>query len=225
MFQVTEAWKAAYPGAAVGVLAMRGVANPRQHDGLDRRKEELERELRARFSGADRAAIRDLDAIRAYNDYYKQFKKTYHVQLQLESVALKGKSIPTVASLIEAMFMSELKNMLLTAGHDLEAVTEPVSVDVATGDETYTMLNGKEQVLKQGDMFISDASGVMSSVVYGPDSRTRITQTTKQVLFTVYAPRGIGEDAVADHLRDIQGNVLAIAPGAKTALLAVYTSG
>ena len=46
--------------------------------------------------------------IPAYNACYKGFKKTYHVQLQLESVALKGRSIPRVAALMEAMFMAEL---------------------------------------------------------------------------------------------------------------------
>ena len=60
--------------------------------------------------------------IQAYAAYYERFNKTYHVQLQLESVALKGKSIPRVSALVEAMFMAELENLLLTAGHDLDVV-------------------------------------------------------------------------------------------------------
>ena len=133
MFIVSEAWKMAYPGAAVGVLAMHNVVNPESHPALDKRKEELETRLRARFSGHDRAALKALPTIQAYNAYYKRFKKSYHVQLQLESVALKGKSIPRVAALVEAMFVAELKNLLLTAGHDLEAVEMPVRLDVAEG--------------------------------------------------------------------------------------------
>ncbi len=225
MLMVTEAWKTTYPGAAVGVLAMRGVSNPESHPGLDSRKRALEEEIRSRFSGQDRAAIRALGPVQAYNDYYKRFKKTYHVQLQLESVAFKGKSIPRVASLIEAMFMAELKNLLLTAGHDLDSVQGPVTLDVAADDETYTMLNGREQVLKRDDMVISDSVGVMSSVVYGPDSRTRIKPATRRALFTVYAPEGIGQEAVLGHLRDIQDNVAAFAPDAVTDLLEVYTTG
>jgi hypothetical protein len=34
-------------------------------------------------------------------------------------VALKGKAIPRQAALVEAMFMAELENLILTAGHDL----------------------------------------------------------------------------------------------------------
>ena len=222
MFIVSEAWKTAYPGAAVGVLAVRNVINPEHHVALDKRKEELENRLRSRFSDYDRAALKALPTIQAYDTYYKRYKKTYHVRLQLESVVFKGKAIPRVAGLVEAMFMAELKNLLLTAGHDLEALQMPVKIDVAEGSERYVRLNGQEQELKPGDMMIADAQGVISSVLYGPDRRTRITSETRQVFFTVYAPPGIGEQAVCDHLQDIQANVLLVAPEADVELLEAY---
>jgi DNA/RNA-binding domain of Phe-tRNA-synthetase-like protein len=201
---------------------MRNVVNPESHPALDKRKQELEAQLQTRFSGYDRAALKALPTIQAYNNYYKRFKKSYHVQLQLESVALKGKSIPRVAALVEAMFVAELKNLLLTAGHDLEIVQMPVGLDVAEGTERYIRLNGQEQQLKAGDMMIADAQGVISSVIYGPDRRTQITSETRQVLFTVYAPPGIRKQAVYDHLQDIQSNVLLVAPEAQVELLEVY---
>jgi len=203
-------------------LIVRNVLNPERHAALDKRKEELENQLRARFSDYDRAALKALPTIQAYNDYYKRYKKTYHVQLQLESVVFKGKPIPRVAALVEVMFVAELKNLLLTAGHDLGAIQMPVEIDVAEGSECYIRLNGEEQELKSGDMMIADAQGVISCVLYGPDRRTRITPETRQVLFTVYAPPGIGEQAVHDHLQDIQANVLLVAPQADVELLEVY---
>jgi DNA/RNA-binding domain of Phe-tRNA-synthetase-like protein len=74
-------------------------------------------------------------------------------------------------------------------------------------------------------MMIADAQGVISSVVYGPDHRTRITSETRQVFFTVYAPPGIGEEAVYEHLRDIQADVLLISPDARVEALEVYGTG
>jgi DNA/RNA-binding domain of Phe-tRNA-synthetase-like protein len=201
---------------------MRDVANPEYHTALDKRKEELESQLRSRFSGYDRAALKALPVIQAYNAYYRRYKKTYHVQLQLESVAFKGKSIPQVAALVEAMFMAELKNLLLTAGHDWEALEMPVRLDVAEGSERYIRLNGQEQKLKAGDMMIADGQGVISSVLYGPDRRTRITSETRQVFFTVYAPPGVGREAVWEHLRDIEAHVLLVAPEAKVETMEVY---
>jgi hypothetical protein len=42
-----------------------------------------------------------------------------------------------------------------------------------------------------------------------------------EVLFAVYAPAGVGEDAVRSHLDDIRANVLLVAPEAETATVAV----
>jgi DNA/RNA-binding domain of Phe-tRNA-synthetase-like protein len=223
MFTVSEAWKATYPGAAVGVLAMGGVENTERCAALDEIKEGLEAQIRARYTSQEE--VRSLERLQAYRAYYKRFKKTYHVQMQLESVALKGKSIPSVAALVEAMFIAELKNLLLTAGHDLDIVEAPVSLDVATGDEQFTRINGQEQQLKAGDMFIADRQGVLSAVIYGPDRRTQIVSSTRRALFTVYAPPGIGEDAVRQHLQDIASYARLIAPEAEIELLQVYGTG
>jgi DNA/RNA-binding domain of Phe-tRNA-synthetase-like protein len=160
--------------------------------------------------------------LQAYSEYYRRFKKTYHIQLQLESIVLKGKSIPGVAALVEAMFMAEMQDMLLTAGHDLDVLHLPLTLDVATGTERYTLLRGEEQVLKPGDMLISDQTGVISSILYGPDQRTQISPGTRNVVFTVYAPPGIDEQTVTAHLRHIKENVLVFSPQAQIEQLQVY---
>jgi DNA/RNA-binding domain of Phe-tRNA-synthetase-like protein len=174
------------------------------------------------FSGQDRAAIASHPVLQAYGNYYRQFKKTYHIQLQLESIVLKGKSIPKVAALVESMFMAEMQDMLLTAGHDLDKLQLPLILDVATGTEQYTLLRGEEQTLKPGDMMIRDQSGVISSIIYGPDQRTQITPDTRNAIFTVYAPPGIGEQTIADHLQHIQENIMVFAPQSAVELFKVY---
>lgn len=203
---------------------MHDVTNPANHPAIDRLRAELEARLRSRFAGGEQTAVCALPAIQAYNTYFKRFGKTYHIQLQVESVALKGQLIPRVAALVEAMFMAELTNLLLTAGHDLEALRLPIGLGVAKGDERYTLLNGREQVLKAGDMMMADGQGIISSVLYGPDQRTRIRTDTRQVIFAVYAPPGIGGAAVRQHLQDIQLNVLLIAPSARVDSLVVYSA-
>jgi DNA/RNA-binding domain of Phe-tRNA-synthetase-like protein len=222
MFEITSAWKSAFPEAHAGILVMRDVINPAHHPELEKRKAELEGQLRSQFSGQDRAALSSHPILQAYNTYYKRFKKSYHVQLQLESIAWKGKSIPSVSALVESMFMAEMKNMLLTAGHDLDTLQLPLALDVSKGTERYTLLRGDEQVLKADDMFISDQAGVISSIIYGPDQRTQITADTHNLVFTVYAPAGIDEQVVMQHLQDIQDYAMIIAPQAQVELLTVY---
>jgi len=221
MFEVTPEWMAAFPGAHAGILVMRDAANPAHHPALEALKAGLEEQLRNQFAGQDRSILMKHPVLKVYNDYYRRFKKTYHVQLQLESVVWRGKTIPSMASLVEAMFMAEMKNLLLTAGHDLDILQLPLGLDVTSGTENYQTLQGEIKTVKPGDMKISDGLGIVSNIIYGPDLRTQITPETRNVVFTVYAPTGIDEPAILSHLRDMQEYVRVIAPKSQTEILKV----
>jgi DNA/RNA-binding domain of Phe-tRNA-synthetase-like protein len=222
MMYGSDAWKTTYPDAHAGILVMRDVNNPSNHLELERRKQDLESQLRTKFAGQDRKVIETIAPLPAYAAYYKQFKKTYHVLSQLESIVFKDRSLPSVAALVEAMFMAEVKNLILTAGHDLDRLQLPVTLSVASGSERYRVLRGQEQTLKAGDMFMADQAGVISSILYGPDQRTQINPETRNVLFAVYAPAGIEAAAVQAHLEDIRDYVLIVSPGATVRTLQVF---
>jgi len=219
---ISDEVKKVYPEALLGILAIKNVCNPNQHEELDRCKLELENNLREKYAGLDKAYLKNMAPINTYGDYYKRFKKTYHVLLQLESIVFKNKSIPKVASLVEAMFMAEMKNLLLTAGHDLDAIDLPIKLDVSSGGEKYIQLNGQEKNLIHNDMMVSDLQGITSSIIYGPDKRTQIKPDTRNVLFVVYAPPGIEKSKVFQHLKDIQKYVHIITLKSEIELLKVY---
>jgi DNA/RNA-binding domain of Phe-tRNA-synthetase-like protein len=221
MFNLTQEWKSAFPGAHAGLLVLRGAANPAHHAGLEKQKVDLEKALREQYSGQDRGMLLEHPILKAYQEYYRRFKKTYHVQLQLESLLFKGKSIPSVASLVEVMFMAEMKNLLLTAVHDLDAVQLPLVLDVTLGTERYQTLQGEAKTVKAGDMMISDRAGIVSNIIYGPDSRTQIRPETRDVVFTAYVPAGIDEATILNHLHDMETYVRVIAPHAQTEVLQV----
>ena len=83
-------------------------------------------------------------------------------------------------------------------------------------------MRGQEQILKSGDMYIADKTGIISNIIYGPDQRTQISENTKNVIFTTYAPSGITKESVFNHLNNIQHYVHVIEPNAKAEILEVY---
>jgi DNA/RNA-binding domain of Phe-tRNA-synthetase-like protein len=222
--QIAEGWRRAYPGASIGILALDGVANPPAHPALDAHARQVEADLRDRWAGQTRADLNRLPELEAYRRYYRRFQKTYHVQLQLESVALKGRPLRGDGALVLAMFAAELRNRILTAGHDLDVVQGPLAVDVARGGERYTGIGGRDLALQPDDMHIRDAAGILSSVLYGPDARTRLTPDTRRALFCVYAPAGIEPEAVERHLADVTGTVRLLAPDAAVVQQRLYTA-
>jgi DNA/RNA-binding domain of Phe-tRNA-synthetase-like protein len=211
---LADNWRHAYPGASIGILLMDGVENPPDCLALASHVHDLEHDLRKRWAGATRADLNRLPEFEAYRSYYRRFGKTYHVQLQLESVVLKGKPLRSNGSLVLAMFAAELRNRFLTAGHDRASVDGDIAVAVATGGEPYVGIGGRGLALHEGDMYIHDQAGILSSVIDGPDDRTQIRPTTRQVVFCVYTPDGIPPDAVELHLDDLARNVRLIAPEA-----------
>lgn len=221
MLYVTDAWKQAHQGASVGLMIVRNVNNDEHCEALEQSKRQLENRLRAIFTSKEELSGRF--PISIYSNYYKKYKKTYHVLKQIESIVFKDKEIPFVAPVVEAMFMAELKNGLLTAGHDYDALKTPLTLDAATGNETYLLINGKEQAVKPHDMMISDQAGIISSIIHGPDLRTRILPETRKAAFVVYAPEGISKDAVSNHLSDIYTYIKVVSPDAGIEHQEVYS--
>ncbi|MDR7521975.1 MAG: hypothetical protein QN168_05870 [Armatimonadota bacterium] len=126
--------------------------------------------------------------------------------MQVETV-LSGRPIESASALVHAMFAAELDSPVLTSGHDLGALAGPLRVDVARDAEVYTKISGKEQRLSAGDMVVRDGGGVIASVVYGPDFRTRIRLESSAALFGAWGPVGLTTDVVAAHLDRLAGLV------------------
>ena len=214
ILDVDPSWRNAHPGARVGLIALRGVHNPAAHDGLNDLASALEEDLRARLGAVDRETIRALPPLPAYAAYYKRWGQRYNVAMQLESVSQKGKPLPRVAALVEAMFIAELRNLLLTAGHDLDALKLPVRLGTGAG-EAFHGPSGKEMTVKPGDMVITDAEGrVLSAIITGPSDFARIGPETTAALFYTYAPPGVDSALVTAHLDEIERNIRLISPEA-----------
>lgn len=216
LLTVSPAWQEAHPGATYGLIAFRDVQNPPEHEGINAAAAALESALRERYSADDRDALRATPPLPAYAAYYKRWGQRYHVGMQLESVALKGKPIPRVAALVEAMFVAELADLLLTAGHDLDQIALPLVLDAGAG-QAFTAPNGAAQVVKDGDMFTADAGGrVLSAVITGPSDVARISPETTAAVFYAYGPPGVSVDDMNAHLEAIERHVRLISPDAAT---------
>lgn len=155
-----------------------------------------------------------LPVMQAYVQYYKKFGKTYHVQLQLESIVFKGKSLPSVSPLVDANFVAEVGTLVLTAGHDVAKLAPPVSIDASREGDEIVQMNGAAKALYPGDMVMRDALGIACSIIYGQDNRSPISPATSHVLYVAYAPAGVGAAAVEAQLRAIEDNIRLFCPGA-----------
>lgn len=210
----TLAWHTAHPGAVIGLLELSGITQPEASPALEARKREVEAQIRARYQGGARKDIAAHPVMAAYIKYYKRFSKTYHVLLQAESVAIKGKNLPAVCPLVDAAFTSEMESFVLTAGHDVDLLQPPILIDVSHEDEQMVQMDGTVKVIRAGDMIMRNAEGISCSILYGQCKRSPITAQTKHVLYVAYAPNGVPVETVRAHLDGIEANIRTFSPNA-----------
>jgi DNA/RNA-binding domain of Phe-tRNA-synthetase-like protein len=214
LISATHEWHAAHTGAIIGLLELSGIENIHTSSELDQRKRETETRLRERYNGFTRQDFLSLPVMSDYERYYKRFNKTYHVQLQVESIVLKGKDLPTVIPLVDSNFMAEVETFVLTAGHDVGKLHGPVLIDVSREGEHITQMNGTFKAIREGDMIMRDAHGICCSVIYGQDNCSPISPETSCVLYVAYAPTGISSGTVDMQLRKIEDNIRLFSPNA-----------
>ncbi len=203
----SQDWYTTHPGGIIGLLELSGVDNTRSSHRLEVRKRETETRLRQQYTGFTRPEFLALPIMTAYDNYYKKFNKTYHVQLQLESIVLKGKSLPNISPLVDANFTAEVDTLVLTAGHDVAKLHGSILFDVSREGDQIIQMSGEAKTMRPGDMIMKDAEGICCSIIYGQDNRSPITPETTHVLYVSYAPPGVPAEAVEAQLHQIEENI------------------
>ncbi|MCC0764216.1 hypothetical protein IR151_14535 [Clostridioides sp. ES-S-0006-03] len=222
MLEISSNTKEIYPNIKFGVMIVNMTySTPNEENFLLLKNSEIENII-AQNPEYNRKEKIKTEPLSNYIKYYKKFKKTYPVLLQLESLLLKSKGIPNVNLPIQAMFLAELKNLLLTAGHDLDKIELPLKIDLANENEHFYGIGERKQTLTKDDLFLSDNLGILSSILNGPDNRTQITKKTKNILYFVYGPDGIYKKQIYNHLSDIKDYILSGFPDSKIDLIDVF---
>lgn len=211
---VSSSWIEHFPGACMGFVEARDLPALSRHSALDEARSELEKDLRSRYGGMDRKQLRGLPAMRAFDAHFAPFGKTYHVLLQLESVAVKKRSIPNRLCAVTALFMAELKHGLVAAGHDMKPLASPFTMAASAAGERYIGFGDREIVLPANDMTLRDAQGILSSVLYGPQGGSPVVSSTVDVLYTIYSPAGAPGQILEAQLQSLIAYLRLYAPDA-----------
>lgn len=154
MLTIDDRVRELYPGAKMGILAVKDASCSSFITEED--VAEFLQYLSRKYAHLERKELKELYPISAYIAYYKKFGSNYHLLAQLESLIKGKKSVDFDSGLLQAMFLSEMDDILLTAGHDLTKLHLPLQLKIATGEETYQSISGKEVVAVRGDLMLFD---------------------------------------------------------------------
>ena len=218
----SEKLKKKYSTASIGILSIKNIANSDPDKFLEKIKKETEADLIRRFSTLPRDEINNDPALKAYRDYFKKFKKTYQILLQLESVAKKGRSFPAVNPLADSCFLAEMNTFVLTAGHDEALLADSVLFDISGDNDGFTRINGEEIILKSDDIIMKSGGKNVCSVIYGQDNSTVLSSSTENAFFVSYAPEGVPVKSVAGNLDLLEFYISRFCPSSETELKDIF---
>ncbi|MFX0126437.1 MAG: hypothetical protein ACFFAE_22660, partial [Candidatus Hodarchaeota archaeon] len=136
---LTQALKEKFPNSMFGSLIIRNIPNRKGHETLERQKRDLENKIREANLVMDKDKM-----IKYYDTYFKMWKKTYPIEYQINTIK-SGRKFPKVSVLVDCMFLAEIKDRILTSGHDLDEIQGDLNFDISEDGEKYLKLNGQEQ--------------------------------------------------------------------------------
>lgn len=201
---LTQALKEKFPNSMFGSLVIRDIPNRKGHETLEQHKRELESKIRENNIETDKDEM-----INYYDTYFKMWNKTYPIEYQINTIRSGGK-FPKVSVLVDCMFLAEIKDRILTSGHDLDEIQGDLNFDISEGGEKYLKLNGQEQTLKKNDVILKDNKGILASILYGPARRTSITHETKNAIYFAWCPYALDEEIIRCHLDEILLNLKSV---------------
>lgn len=225
MLKISDTVKELYPQIKFGIMVVQKNDDSENREDFKYVEQTELSKLKEQNKDYERKNFVKTEPACYYRKYYKKFNKTYPVLLQMESLLFKNSKIPDAGPFIEPMFLAEVKNLILTAGHDFEKIKFPLQIDAANGGEVFTGISNFNQTLVKDDLFLSDNKGVLSSIMNGPDYHTRISSNTKKVMYFVYGMEGLEEYQIMQHMKQIENYIKIYSPSSETTFMKLFSCG
>lgn len=168
--------------------------------------------LKEKYADYDRKAV---FGDNPYSRFFKKFKKTYPVMLQLESILLKDRPFPDFNPVSEVAFLTEITTLVLSGAHDADCIDGGVTLYLATEKEDF--MGMREQLhTYPNDMCARDDSGIIFSMIAGTDSRTCAKTESTNIVYPFFGTPDIDTDIIRSAMDRLCRYVSALAPDAET---------
>jgi len=183
-FSISSAYEAKYPGVAFGLTLISGCKLLTDSAGFDQYKRKLLRKMRKREILAEIS-----ERIQMYDRFFQSFGYECPLPQHLKRTVHSG--FPRYNLMVDAHFMAEMCAGILVAVTDYDRIEGMLTLDVARGGETSVGMGGRQFTIKEGEIVLRDGKDIICVLCQGADEKTRVKDSTRNVLFYSYAVPGI----------------------------------
>lgn len=190
---ITDVYRQRFPDLAFGIGTIQGCAYFEKSESFKLYKRELLRKMRRRTNLAQIEG-----RINLYDQFFQEWEYSCPFPSHFKRVVEMG--FPIVNLYIDTHIMAEMCHGILMAIQDLDCFHGEWRLDLANGGETFQGVSGRVIRCKEEEIVLRDETGIVCSLFQGPDFRTKIDASSKNIVVYVFTAPGIQEEQISDGL-------------------------
>jgi len=191
---ITEAYHSRFPELCFGIGTTQACTYFEKSESFKLYKRELLRKMRRR---ANLAHIEE--QINLYDQFFKEWG--YPCPLPGHLKRTIGMGFPIVNLYIDTHIMAEMCHGILMAIQDLDRFHGEWRLDLAHEGETFEGVSGRMLMCKEEEIVLRDEKEIVCSLFQGPDSRTKIDESSKNIVVYVFTAPGIQMEHVSNGIQ------------------------
>jgi len=126
------------------------------------------------------------NTINGYSSFFLQ--SGYRCPLSGQFQKTRQAGLPAIMPLVDILLATEMSHGVLAGIQDRDRIEGRITFDLAEEDEVFLGMRSNVKC-KAGEPILRDSRGIIASYMQGPDSKTKVSEATKNaVLFFFSAP-------------------------------------
>lgn len=183
-FSLSEKYQKTYPGVGFGLTLISGCREAAMPEGFAPYRKKCLRKMRKRETLAQIT-----QRIEMYDTFFQKFGYACPLTRHLKRTVNSG--FPLYSLFVDAHFMAEMCAGILVAVTDTDTFDGRLMLDVAETGETCNGMGGRLFTMKPNEIVLRDEKEIVCVLCQGADEKTRVKESTTNVLFYAYAVPGI----------------------------------
>jgi DNA/RNA-binding domain of Phe-tRNA-synthetase-like protein len=191
---ITDAYRLRFPNLSFGIGTIQDCTYFEKSDSFKLYKREFLRKMRRRTSLAQIE-----ERINLYDQFFKEWGYPCPLPGHFKRTIEMG--FPIVNLYIDTHIIAEMCHGILMAIQDLDRFQGKWRLDLASEGETFQGVSGNMIRCKKEEIVLRDEEGIVCSLFQGPDFRTKVDGSSKDIVVYVFTAPGVQEEQISNGIQ------------------------
>jgi len=191
---ITDAYRLRFPNLSFGIGTIQDCTYFEKNESFKLYKRELLRKMRRRAN-----LVQIEESLNLYDQFFKEW--SYPCPLPGHFKRTTEMGFPIVNLYIDAHIIAEMCHGILMAIQDLDRFQGKWRLDLASEGETFQGVSGNMIRCKKEEIVLRDEEGIVCSLFQGPDFRTKVDASSKDIVVYVFTAPGVQEEQISNGIQ------------------------